>query len=131
MATTQQVVLDASAFNGGSYGALVRLPTAVAVFSDSKMTLTDSSERLKLSYQGSTGIIKGSTQIAFTGKTITGKLAGVVIPGWYDCGCEMPDPADKFQIVDSMPFMLGSAQYVDRAGNSSVKRSFPLLIKEE
>ena len=131
LATTQQLVLDASAFNGSSYGALLRLPTAVAVFSDSKIALMDSTERLKLSYQGSTGIIKGSTPIAFSGKTITGKLAGVVIPGWYDCGCEMPNPADKFQIIDSMPFMLGSAQYVDRTGNSSVKRSFPLLIQEE
>jgi hypothetical protein len=129
--TVQHVALDVSAFNGSSHGALLRIPAAVAVFSGSKMTLRDSTERLKLSYMGSTGIIKGSTQLAFAGKTITAKLAGVVIPGWYDCGCEMPDPTDKFQIVDSMPFMLGMALYADRAGNTSVKRSFPLLILEE
>ena len=57
------------------------------------------------------------------------EFTGVIIPGWYDCHCDIPLPGDKFKIVDSMPLAVGALYYTgDKVNGVAAKRGFTVGI---
>lgn len=114
-------------FGDGAQTVASSLPSASVVASDSEIALSQRGAALRLSCRKKNGVFKGSAKFALGGRSVTVKYAGVIIPGWYDCGCEIPDPEDLFNIADSMPFAIGTAFYPDRSCEDSGKRS--LVVK--
>ncbi len=120
------------AFSGSTaYGALAdELYPATVKLEASKMTLDGyAANKQRIAYKRATGVFSGSVRVPFSGKTVTAKFSGVVIPGWYDCACDVPVPGDQFAIVESMPFAVGALVYSgDKLGGKSAKRGFPVAI---
>ena len=71
-----------------------------------------------LSAARTTGVLSGRMPMTVGGKTVTAKVAGVLLPGWYDCGCEA-------EPVFERPFASGMVTYTAN-GETVVK---PLVIE--
>ena len=118
---TFDVNIEADGIVSERYGNLEWLPAAV-VNAGVKFKVESSIGAVAVSsYATKTGIIKGRAKISFENKTITGKFAGIVLPGWNDCQCE------KGYV--ERPFVAGSfwfTDYLKIAGRwKSVVRSVP------
>ena len=85
---------------------------------------------LRLSCKKKDGVFKGAGRLEIGGRSVTVKYAGVIIPGWYDCGCELSDSGDKFPIELSLPFAIGSAYYTDRTDGITTRQNLAVKIGE-
>lgn len=113
-----------------AYGAAPPSPRAdVIVYADT-LKLDAKYPDVKMKFSMKTGVFSGSLKLAFAGKTVTATYKGVVIPGWHDCLCEIPDPSDPYRIDVSQPFAVGAAWFTDKIDRKSVKRGFPVKIDE-
>ena len=105
------------------------LPTSLYLISDvdavqvvvgaKGFTLVDADPYHKLKFSPNTGMISGF--VPFGDGSRKASFNGVIIPGWYDCGCEVPDPSDLFKIEVSQPFALGAAVFNGEADGRKVK----------
>lgn len=130
--TMLQIWFDGNAAGASdTYGKLVSLPSASVTVTDATITFPQKSPEFRLTCRRKDGVFKGSVKIGFENRTVTAKYAGVFIPGWYDCGCEVSDPEDLFDIVVSMPFAIGTAFYPDKSSGDAGKRSFAVQIGEK
>lgn len=118
----------ADGWTSGSYGALTSSPTAEVTVANNGLSLTEKNSDVKLKFTASTGLISGSMKVFFGSKKVTAKFKGVVLPGWHDCGCEMPNPDDPFMIDKSLPFAAGAAWFQDSVNGVKVKRGFTVAI---
>ena len=74
-----------------------------------------------LSVARATGALSGRMPVTVGGKTVTAKVAGVLLPGWYDCGCEA-------EPVFERPFASGLVTYT--ASGETVAKPFVIeLVK--
>lgn len=117
-------------YHSEAYGDVPQTPEANVFVSSDSLGLNGKNADLKLKFSMKTGVVSGSMKIAFPGKTVTGKYKGVVIPGWHDCHCELPDPADPYRIDVSQPFAAGALWFSDKVGGRKVFRGFPVVIDE-
>ncbi len=76
----------------------------------------DNPLRLSFSLTRKTGLFKGSFRVAFADKTLSASYAGVLLPGWTDCGCG--DGVD----VPEKPMGLGAFWFTDKALNAADKQ---------
>lgn len=128
MPTTLIAYCDWREFSGsGKYGAVTAGPEVEVSVGAKKIEPVVKTKELKLSV-AKTGLVKGSAMVAFDDKLVKVKLVGAVVPNWYDCGCEAPDPEDRFAIVDSLPFVCGAAYFKDVVGGVSRYRGFKLSV---
>ena len=67
----------------------------------------------------STGKVTGKATLKVDGKSVSASLTGVVLPGWYDCGCNA-------ESVFEQPFASGTVTY--KAGKVTVTTSFTLTV---
>ncbi len=124
--TTLAIGFDTSML--GSIGETLEAPKAgVGVFG-SQMSLSARHSDLRFTYRKADGTFKGTAMFRHGEKTVNGRFSGVVIPGWYDCGCELPDSQDQFAIVETMPFAIGAALMRIKVDGISVRRSLPVMI---
>lgn len=135
MAQFFDTVLELSAvtdgFAGEGLGPVVSAPIADVKVTADKMALVERSSDVKMSFSKANGIFKGSMDVAFASGTKSVKFAGVVIPGWHDCGCAPIDMSDPFHIDGSQPFAIGAAWFADSVGGVSTTRGFTVKIDEK
>ena len=113
------------------YGDVISTASGAVDILDGKLSLVERSKQLKLSLSKKKGVISGSMGIVFDGNNkVKAKFKGVLIPGWHDCGCELPDPSDPFRIDVSLPFAVGAAWISDIQDGVAIKRGFPVVIDE-
>lgn len=84
-------------------------------------------------YVPKTGVYTGKTKLLFANaeKAIKATFAGVVLPGWYDCGCNdepdddnvIPKPSAQF------PFGCGAIWWTEKVNGRSTKRAMPLTLE--
>lgn len=122
--------VDGSYFTGSTqYGELKSTDGGVVTMEASKMALTGAERGTRLAYRAKDGVISGTVRLAFANKIVSGKFTGVIIPGWYDCKCDIPLASDKFKIVDSMPLAIGAVYYTgDKINGAAAKRGMPIAI---
>lgn len=90
---------------------------------DKKLSVAERTSGFSVSYSKSTGVAKGKCKISFAdGTIVSGTYAGVVIPDWYDCGCE-EEPDIIMPIERSLPFVCGSVWFKDIVEGRNVTRS--------
>ena len=126
MPTDLSLMFGTTDFTGSTaYGKLSQIANTKVEVSSSKFTLVDAPKGMKLMYRAKDGAITGSVKLLFAGKTVNGKFAGVIVPGWYDCHCDIPLAGDKFKIVDSLPLAIGAVYYSgERVNGLAAKRGF-------
>lgn len=119
-------------FSSEQWGEVMIVPTAKVKVGASNMTMTGKSSDLKFKFNASKGTFSGTMRVQFEKKTVAGKFKGVVIPGWHDCGCEIPDPKDPFRIsLDwSQPFAIGTLILNDTVDGVKVNRGFTVKVDE-
>ena len=82
----------------------------------------------RLSYTKKTGAFSGTVSISgVNGKTVKATVKGVLLPGWYSCGCE--EPAEGEDALVTRPFGAGIAYYKVRAGRVTTVVSVPVYLK--
>ena len=118
-------------FTSGRYGAVASSPTADVTVTADRLTLATGASDVKMTFAKATGVFKGSMKVAFESGAATVKFAGVVIPGWHDCGCAPIDTSDPFRIDASQPFAIGTAWFADSEGGVAAKRGFTVKIDEK
>ena len=118
----------ADGWESGRYGKLTASPSAKVLVSNGGVALETKSSDVKLKFTASTGIISGTMKVLFGEKKVAAKFKGVVLPGWHDCGCEMPNPDDPFMIDRTLPFAVGAAWFQDSVGGVAAKRGFSVAI---
>ena len=74
-----------------------------------------------LSLSRTTGVLTGKKTVTVNGKSVTATIKGVVMPGWYDCGCES-------EPVFERPFAAGMMTY--KANGQTVTESIVFEIKK-
>ena len=112
------------------YGDAPPSPAADVIVLSDNLKLEDGRGNVKMKFSMRTGVFSGSMKLDFSGKRVTAKYKGVVIPGWHDCSCEQPDPSDPYRIDVSQPFAVGAAWFSDKIGGKSGKRGFQVKIDE-
>ena len=95
-----------------SYGTAAVAPVANVTVWPSSITV-DSSD-VRISFKKNTGVYSGSFKILFGEKKVSAKFAGVLIPGWSDCGCTSTGET-------VLPFGTGACWFSDKVGGASVK----------
>ena len=123
-----KAVLDG--YRSEAYGDAPPAPKADVIVYADNLKLSEKSTELKMKFSMMTGVFSGTMKVAFVGKTVSAKFKGVVIPGWHDCFCEIPDPSDPYRIDVSQPFAVGAAWYADKINGKVVNRGFPIKIDE-
>jgi hypothetical protein len=82
----------------------------------------------RLSYAKKTGTFSGAVSIPVPGgKTIKAMLKGVLLPGWYSCGCEEPGEGEDELVT--RPFGAGTIYYKVRNGRVTTTLSAPVYLK--
>ena len=117
-------------YHSEAYGDAPPSPVADVVVLPDKLKLEDGQKNVRMKFSMKTGVFAGSMKLDFSGKKVTAKYRGVVIPGWHDCFCELPDPGDPYRIDVSQPFAVGALWFSDKVGGKSVKRGFQVKIDE-
>ena len=74
-----------------------------------------------LSLSRTTGVLTGKKTVTVNGKSVSATVKGVVMPGWYDCGCES-------EPVFERPFAAGMLTY--KANGQTVTESIVFEIKK-
>lgn len=106
--------LDFTGFVPGAQG----LPSALApldvTVEAAKLTVNDPKNWLKLKLVKKTGLVSGTVALQFpaTGRKVKAKFKGVVLPGWYDCGCG--------EGIPDRPFVSAAVYYKDKVNGKSV-----------
>ncbi len=104
------------------HGAGASGPAAVLEAGARGFSISSRADLRAFSYNRRTGTFSGTGIIRFEdGRTASGTLRGILIPGWIDCGC-----GDE-QIV--LPFGAGLFCWRDTAGGKSVRRSVSATLE--
>ena len=76
-----------------------------------------------------TGIFKGSTKMAFSGKDkVSASFSGVILPGWFsDCECQ--EDGDTVVPMTFLPLGVGRFAFGDFVNGRRVKRSIPMSLR--
>ena len=117
-------------FSSEVLGRVTGAPSVDVAVKADNLALAEKIPGVKLVYSKASGVFKGSMKVDFESGSKTVKFAGVAIPGWHDCGCELIDASDPFHIDVSQPFAVGAAWFADRVGGASVSRGFMVKIDE-
>lgn len=117
-------------YRSEAYGDAPPSPAVDVIVLPDNLKLEGGQGDVKMKFLMKTGVFSGSMKLAFSGKKVTAKYKGVVIPGWHDCFCELPDPSDPYRIDVSQPFAVGAVWFSDKVGGKSVKRGFLVKIDE-
>lgn len=118
-------------FASATRGAVKTVASGEVRVHPSSLELLEKSSDLKMSFNKRTGVFKGTMKISFERGYVKGKFAGVVLPGWHDCGCEgPPDPADPFGIDVSQPFARGAVWFSDTLNGAAATRGAVVTIDE-
>lgn len=117
---------ETDGFTSKGLGAVTSAPVVDVVVKANKLVLAARSSTVKMSFLQASGVFRGTMMVTFANGNKRVKFAGVVIPGWHDCGCEPIDVSDPFHIDVSQPFALGTAWFND--GGSP--RGFTVKIDE-
>ncbi len=124
-------IADSGGFVSGRYGAAAPIPAVDVVMAGDKLSFPKGTSVGSLSFAGATGIFKGKLKVDFASGKATLKFAGVVIPGWYDCGGCSADASGAFSGGGDLPLAVGSAWFADVEGGASAKRGFSVLIERK
>ena len=82
----------------------------------------------KLAYTKKTGVFSGPVSIpGVDGKTVKATIKGVLLPGWYSCGCEEPGEGEDELVT--RPFGAGIAYCKVRNRSVSTTVSVPVYLK--
>ena len=118
-------------FSSSGRGAATAASTGEVKVLPNELRLAERNPDLKMTFNKSLGVFKGTMNVYFERGSVKAKFAGVVLPGWHDCGCEGPsDPADPFGIDASQPFGRGALWFADELNGLSAKRGFAVVIDE-
>ncbi len=108
-------------------GAITAVPTAGVVFSeDGTLSVQNMNEKLHatLKLKLKTGLVSGSIPVMFEdGSRVRASFKGVLIPGWFDCGC-----TDSSSVDISLPLISGTAVFSDKVDGKAVKRGFAVNL---
>lgn len=118
-------------FSSELYGSDVSTPSGDVLVLPDALRLTEKDPDLKLTFSNSKGVFGGSMKLLFGARRVSAKFKGVVVPGWHDCHCEVPNPEDPFAIDLSQPFAVGALWFSDKVGGKAVKRGFAVKIDEK
>lgn len=123
---TLTVDFDTSLFSASErYGAIssVLASGTQIVLTSSRLSPAQRITGFKASVTKSTGIVKGSTKAIFeSGRKVSVKYVGIVLPDWSDCGCHESDAA--VPLTADLPFVIGTCYYNDRVGGKLAPRGF-------
>ena len=79
-----------------------------------KLSFAEKLSGLSVSYARNMGLVTGKTSLVNSaGRSASAKFAGVILPGWYDCGCGEGDGDTLIPLPKGVPFMSGSVFYTD------------------
>ena len=107
-------------FDGAAAGVDSILGDGAAVSATgTKLALTEAIRNVRLTYTKKTGKFSGSTRVTVGNKAYTGRFAGVLLPGWNECGsCGSDDtliPALVNELPPAVGQLLFSKSYLDMA----------------
>jgi len=109
------------------YGAISSVlgDSALLDVASNKFSLKERVSGMRISLSRSTGLVTGSTKLAFEdGKTVAVKIRAVVMPDWHDCGCFEDDEVVPLSV--DLPFVFGGCAFSDKVSRQSVSRGFPV-----
>jgi hypothetical protein len=108
-------------------GAITGVPAAsVTVSANGALTVENTNEKLRATFKlkNRTGLVAGSIPVMFAdGSTVKASFSGVLLPGWFDCGC-----SDSSAPVINRPFVSGTAVFSDSVSGKAVKRGFAVNL---
>lgn len=108
-------------------GAITGVPAAsVTVSANGALTVENTNEKLRATFKlkNRTGLVAGSIPVMFAdGSTVKASFSGVLLPGWFDCGC-----SDSSVPVINRPFVSGTAVFSDSVSGKAVKRGFAVNL---
>jgi hypothetical protein len=82
----------------------------------------------KLAYAKKTGAFSGSISVpGVDGRTVKATFKGVLLPGWYSCGCE--EPAEGEEALVTRPFGAGIVYCKTRSEGVTTIVSVPVYLK--
>jgi thiol-disulfide isomerase/thioredoxin len=117
-----------------AHGTLLVAPDLALTVSPTAIVLTPGqvdAAATRFSFSRSTGLFSGSCKLGMSaGTTVSASFAGVLIPGWTDCGCSV-----EGVIVTEKPFGLGAFWFKDTytkpdSSKITVTRGSPILIEK-
>ncbi len=112
---------DEMTFESEAFDARDVLATAKGFTLDARVR-TD-----KISYKSKTGEFSGKISIqGVDGKTVKASFEGVLLPGWYSCGCE--EPAEGEEPLVTRPFGAGIITYKVKVGRVTTTVSDPVYL---
>lgn len=129
--TTLELSAVTGGFSSEGLGAVTATPKADVKVTVNQLSLVGRSSDVKLKFSQASGTFKGSMKVTFASGPKSVKFAGVVIPGWHDCGCTPIDVSDPFHIDVSQPFAVGAAWFSDSEGGVKTSRGFTVKIDEK
>lgn len=124
-----KLFFDKGTTGGGANGALITVAGENTIFDIAPTDLKPVSETtgMVFTFKYKTGQITGGTRLNFTNKqNVRGKFYGVVLPGWFDCGCV----ADTDELIPSqnIPFAMGACVFSDRINGKATSTSIPFYL---
>ena len=82
----------------------------------------------RLAYAKNTGVFSGSISVpGADGRNVRATIKGVLLPGWYSCGCE--EPGEGEEALVTRPFGAGIVYCTVRAGRAVSTVSVPVYLK--
>ena len=94
----------------------------------SGFTLASASRSDRLTFTKKTGAFSGSVSIpSADGRSVRATIRGVLLPGWYSCGCEEPAEGEPAQVT--RPFGAGTVYYSVRNGRTTTTVSAPVYLR--
>lgn len=94
----------------------------------SGFTLASASRSDRLTFTKKTGAFSGSVSIpSADGRSVRATIRGVLLPGWYSCGCE--EPAEGEPALVTRPFGAGIIYYKARVGRATTTVSAPVYLR--
>ncbi len=124
-------ITDSGGFVSGRYGAIAPIPAVDVVMAGDKLSFPKGTAVGSLSFANATGIFKGKLKADFASGKATLSFAGVVIPGWCDCGGCSADASGAFSGDGDLPLAAGAAWFADVEGGASAKRGFSVKIERK
>ena len=97
---------------------------ATGAYNGRKFALLDAVKGTSLTIADKKGTFSGKASLVIGGKTVSGTIKGVLVPGWRDdCGCGY--------VPKELPFGNGLFIYKTKSGGKTVTGSLPVTIDSE
>ena len=91
-------------------------------------TLASASRTDRLTFTKNSGAFSGIVSIpSADGKSVRATIKGVLLPGWYSCGCEEPEEGEPALVT--RPFGAGIVYYSVRNGRVATTLSAPVYLR--